>query len=49
VRAAHAAGVPVIMVPDLLPATEEMRALALAVAEDLHVVTAWLQQSGSGA
>jgi HAD superfamily hydrolase (TIGR01509 family) len=49
VRAAHAADVPVIMVPDLLPATDEMRALALAVADDLHVVAEWLQQSGSGA
>lgn len=49
VRAAHAAGVPVIMVPDLLPATDEMRTLALAVADDLHVVMEWLQRSGSGA
>ncbi len=46
VRAAHAAGVPVIMVPDLLPATDEMRALALAVAPDLDVVSGWLQASG---
>jgi HAD superfamily hydrolase (TIGR01509 family) len=42
VRAAHAAGVPVIMVPDLLPATDEMRALALAVATDLDQVRGWL-------
>jgi HAD superfamily hydrolase (TIGR01509 family) len=42
VRAAHAAGVPVIMVPDLLPATEEIRALALAVADDLDQVRGWL-------
>ena len=48
VRAAYAAGVPVIMVPDLLPATDEMRDLALAVADDLHVVAEWLRQSGSG-
>jgi HAD superfamily hydrolase (TIGR01509 family) len=43
VRAAHAAGVPVIMVPDLLPATDEMRALALAVAADLDEVRGWLE------
>jgi len=42
VRAAHAAGVPVIMVPDLLPATDEMQALALAVAADLGEVRGWL-------
>jgi HAD superfamily hydrolase (TIGR01509 family) len=42
VRAAHAAGVPVIMVPDLLPATDEMRVLALAVAADLDQVRGWL-------
>ncbi len=42
VRAAHAAGVPVIMVPDLLPATDEMRALALAAAADLDQVRGWL-------
>lgn len=43
VRAAHAAGVPVIMVPDLLPPIDEMRALALAIAPDLGVVTGWLR------
>lgn len=42
VRAAHAAGVPVIMVPDLLPATAEMAALAVAIASDLHEVAHWL-------
>lgn len=45
VRAAHAAGVPVIMVPDLLPPTDEMRALALAIAPDLDAVRAWLRAS----
>jgi HAD superfamily hydrolase (TIGR01509 family) len=39
---AHAAGVPVIMVPDLLPATPAMQALVLAVAPDLHTVADWL-------
>ncbi|MBC7504501.1 MAG: HAD family phosphatase [Sandarakinorhabdus sp.] len=46
VRAAHAAGVPVIMVPDLLPATDEMRALCLAIAPDLNMVAGWITAAG---
>ena len=42
VRAAHAAGVPVVMVPDLLLPTPEMRALAIAVAPSLADVGRWL-------
>ena len=42
VRAAHAAGMPVIMVPDLLPATDEMRRLCRAIASDLHEVVGQL-------
>jgi HAD superfamily hydrolase (TIGR01509 family) len=38
VRAAHAAGMPVIMIPDLLPPTDEMRALCCAILPDLHAV-----------
>jgi HAD superfamily hydrolase (TIGR01509 family) len=38
VRAAHAAGMPVIMVPDLLPPTDEMRRLCHAIVDDLHAV-----------
>lgn len=38
VRAAHAAGIEVIMVPDLLPATPEMEQKACRVAKDLHEV-----------
>ena len=38
VRAAHAAGLMTIMVPDLLEATQEMRGLCVAVAETLHDV-----------
>jgi len=38
VRAAHAAGMMTIMVPDLLAATEEMRALCVAIAQTLHEV-----------
>ena len=38
VRAAHAAGMMTVMVPDLLEATDEMRVLCLAIAESLHHV-----------
>jgi HAD superfamily hydrolase (TIGR01509 family) len=38
VRAAHAAGMMTVMVPDLLEATEEMRGLCVAIAETLHGV-----------
>jgi HAD superfamily hydrolase (TIGR01509 family) len=43
VRAAHASGAMTIMVPDLLPATDELRALCVAVARDLHDVRAMFQ------
>jgi beta-phosphoglucomutase-like phosphatase (HAD superfamily) len=43
VRAAASAGMMTIMVPDLLPPTDEMRALCLAVAEDLHAVVGLLR------
>ena len=42
VRAAHAAGVPVVMVPDLQDATAEMRGLCVAIADSLDVVRDWL-------
>ena len=38
VRAAHAAGMMTIMVPDLLEATGEMRGLCVAIAQTLHDV-----------
>lgn len=38
VRGASAAGATVIMVPDLLPATEEMRTRCAMIAPDLHAV-----------
>jgi HAD superfamily hydrolase (TIGR01509 family) len=38
IRAAYAAGMPVIMVPDLLPPTAEMRDRCLMIAPDLHAV-----------
>ncbi|WP_397588886.1 HAD family hydrolase [Sandarakinorhabdus limnophila] len=44
--AAHMAGVPVIMVPDLLPATPEITPHLLAVADDLHQVGRWLAATG---
>lgn len=43
VRAAHAAGMPVVMVPDLLQPTAEMQDICLAVAQDLHAVLARMQ------
>lgn len=36
IRAAHAAGTMAVMVPDLLPCTEEIRALCHHVVADLH-------------
>lgn len=42
VRSAAAAGMMVVMVPDLLPATDELRGLARAVAADLNEVRGWL-------
>jgi HAD superfamily hydrolase (TIGR01509 family) len=38
IRAAHAAGMMPVMVPDLLTPTEEIRALCAHVAQDLHEV-----------
>jgi len=38
VRAAHAAGMMAVMVPDILVPTEEIRALCVTVAADLHAV-----------
>jgi HAD superfamily hydrolase (TIGR01509 family) len=43
VRAAHASGAMAIMVPDMLPATDELRALCVAVVRDLHDVRVMLQ------
>jgi HAD superfamily hydrolase (TIGR01509 family) len=45
VQAAHAARVPVIMVPDLLPPNDAMRSLCLAIVPGLDVVTDWLTAS----
>lgn len=43
VRAAHAAGMMTVMVPDLLEATQEMRGLCVTIAETLHEVRAILR------
>ena len=49
VRAAHAAGMMTIMVPDLLEATEEMQRMCVAVAQTLHGVGDLLRaQRGGG-
>jgi beta-phosphoglucomutase-like phosphatase (HAD superfamily) len=45
VRAAHGAGMQVVMVPDLLGPTDEMRAKCEAVVPDLHAVRKLLRQA----
>jgi HAD superfamily hydrolase (TIGR01509 family) len=45
IRAAHAAGTMPVMVPDLLPATDELRRLCVAVVKDLHEARKLLQTS----
>lgn len=47
VRAAHAAGMMTIMVPDLLDASEEMRSLCVRIARDLHEVRELLEAQRS--
>ncbi|WP_025733139.1 HAD family hydrolase [Carnimonas nigrificans] len=42
IRAAHAAGIRVMMVPDLLPPTDEMRELAFNIVDNLEEVAEWL-------
>jgi beta-phosphoglucomutase-like phosphatase (HAD superfamily) len=43
VRAASAAGMMTVMVPDMLDPTEEMETLCVRIARDLHEVRSWLQ------
>ena len=45
VAAAHAAGMMPIMVPDLLAATDAMRAKCIAIVDDLHGVAALLTRA----
>jgi HAD superfamily hydrolase (TIGR01509 family) len=42
VRAASAAGMMTVMVPDMLDPTEEMETLCIRIARDLHEVRGWL-------
>ena len=42
VRAASAAGMMTVMVPDMLDPTEEMATLCVRIARDLHEVRSWL-------
>lgn len=48
VRSASSAGMMTVMVPDLLPATDEICALCLHVVPDLHDVAALVRASTSG-
>jgi len=42
IRAAHAAGMLAVMVPDLLPVTEEMQRLSAYVATDMNDACEWM-------
>ena len=44
IRSAHAAGMMVVMVPDMLPPTEEVLEMCHSLAEDLMAVEAWLRR-----
>jgi HAD superfamily hydrolase (TIGR01509 family) len=46
VRAASAAGMMTVMVPDLLPVTDEMRTLCLHIVADLHDVRRLIETAG---
>jgi beta-phosphoglucomutase-like phosphatase (HAD superfamily) len=43
VRAASTAGMMTVMIPDLIPATEEIRDLCALVVDDLHAVRLLLE------
>jgi HAD superfamily hydrolase (TIGR01509 family) len=47
VRAAHAAGMMTVMVPDLLEATDEMHALCITIARTLHDVRDMIAWGGA--
>ena len=48
IRAAYSAGMKAIMVPDMLPPTEEMREKSVVVLEDLLQVKGWLTANLEG-
>ena len=43
IRAASAAGMMTVMVPDMLDPTEEIRTLCVRIAADLHEVRGWIE------
>ena len=47
VRAAHAAGMMTVMVPDLLEPTDEMRGKCHAIAQSLHHVREMIEGAGA--
>jgi beta-phosphoglucomutase-like phosphatase (HAD superfamily) len=47
IRAAHAAGMMPVMVPDLLQPTEEIRAMCVRVVADLHEVRSIVARNAS--
>lgn len=47
VRAAHAAGMMTVMVPDIVPADAEMRELTVAVLDDLHALRGLLARTAA--
>jgi hypothetical protein len=47
VTAAHAAGAITLMVPDMIPPTEETRAKCAAVLPDLNAALAMLRERGA--
>ena len=49
ITAAHAAGTMPIMVPDLLPVTDAVRAKCIAVVDDLHAVQTLLEAARTAA
>jgi beta-phosphoglucomutase-like phosphatase (HAD superfamily) len=48
VRAAHAAGMMPVMVPDLIQPSDEVRALCVRVVPDLHEVLAIIRRNAAG-
>lgn len=47
IRAAHAAGCVPVMIPDLLPPTDEMRGICVRIVDNLHDVRALFEMTGA--
>lgn len=45
IRSAHAAGMKPVMVPDMIPADDEMRSLSVAVCDDLKAVVEFFEKN----